>query len=152
MEARAQHATEQIVLVIPHAANYAPALVPGPRVLSENPRHLFLALNAKFDIHAVIHLKLKLLIKGIVDIAQAHCKAVVRIADDIRVQDVAAEEAFVAIVMIASKAVCVPVVVKCKLRSDAAPYRIRKYIPRFSCCFNAIDLRNCRPSSSRRIE
>ena len=50
MKAWAQHATEQIVLVIPHAANYAPALIPGPRVLSENPRHLFLALYAVLEV------------------------------------------------------------------------------------------------------
>ena len=50
MEARAQHTTEQIVLVIPHAANDTPALVPGPRVLGEYPRNLFLAFNAVLEV------------------------------------------------------------------------------------------------------
>ena len=50
MEARAQHAAKHIVLVIPHAADDTPALFPGPRVLGEYPRNLFLALYAVLEV------------------------------------------------------------------------------------------------------
>ena len=73
----------------------------------------------------------------------------VRIADDVRVQDVAAEKAFLAIVMIASKAVGVPVVIKNPLCSNAAPFGIGENVAGFGRRLHAINRCYSRPSRGR---
>ena len=50
MEARAQNTAEQIVLVIPHATDDTPTLIPRPCVLGENTRYLFLSLYAVLEV------------------------------------------------------------------------------------------------------
>ena len=73
------------------------------------------------------------------------------VANDAGIQDVAAEEALVTIVMIASKALSLPVVVKTPLRSDAPPFGVRENIACFGRRLHTIDRRDGRPGVGRGI-